>query len=122
MVWRHCPRARAPRSAEPPLAGSQTGECEQGGTPAPFRLAKLARPFGRAPAGEAGSCKNQPGDFAVGGPPFSWASRSVGAPARNAAARESLVHISIFPHGRLVMYSRWQAYVGAAAAARQLPW
>src|SRR3569833_2740313 len=102
MVWRHCTRARAPRSAEPPWAGSQTGECEQGGIPAPFRLAKLARPPGRAPAGEAGSCKNQPGDFAVGGPLFSWASRRVGTLTSSAAARESLVHIYIFPHQRLV--------------------
>src|ERR1700749_4085355 len=97
MVWRHCTRARAPRSAEPPWAGSQTGECEQGGTPALFRDAKLARPCEPCLAGCAGSCKNQPGDFAVGGPLLSCASRRVGAPASNEAARESLIHISISP-------------------------
>src|SRR6185312_15833614 len=97
MVWRHCTRARAPQSAEPPWAGSQTGECEQGGTPALFRLAKLARPCEAFVAGCAGSCKNQPGDFSAGGPLFSCASRRVGAPASNAAAKARRVHISISP-------------------------
>src|SRR5882757_6515065 len=103
MVWRHCTRARAPRSAEPPLAGSHTGECEQAGTPASFKAAKLARPCEvRLAAG--GSCKNQPGDLAVGGPLFSCASRTAGAPIRNRAARARRVRILISPRAACCVF------------------
>ena len=60
-----------------------------------FKLAKLARPCGRGAPGDAGSCKNQPGDLAVAGPLFSCA--AAGALIKKRAARARRIRISIFP-------------------------